>query len=151
MFTMKVTGVEKLQAKFEKIKFDMAEMYAAALLAGAGPVVNATKNNAPVITGNLMRSYHIGTSKRNITQIQPKSDGTVPREMPAVAGSVALVADILRRGRRAEVMVGTDVVYAPVQEFLHKAHLRPALESNRGEVNAEVKRAVKMMLKRAAA
>ena len=151
MFTMKVTGVEKLQAKFEKIKFDMAEMYAAALLAGAGPVINTTKQTVKVVSGNLMRSYHIGTSKRDITQKQPDSDGTEPREMPVLAGSVALVADTLRRGRRAEVMVGTDVVYAPVQEFLHKPHLRPALESNRGEVNAEVKRAIKMMIKRAAA
>jgi len=145
MFTMKVTGVEKLQAKFEVIKLDMAETFAAALVAGAGPVVNATKQNAPVKTGNLMRSYHVGTKARNITE--PQATDGAPQ--PVSKGGVAIVADTLRRGRRAEVMVGTDVVYAPVQEFLHKPHLRPALESNRGEVNAEVKRAVKMMIKRA--
>jgi len=150
MFTMKVTGVEKLQAKFAAIKLDMAETFAAALVAGANPVVNATKQNCPAIaprnsTGNLRRSYHIGTKQRNITE--PQATDGAP-QIPS-RGGIAGVADTLRRGRKAEVLVGTDVVYAPVQEFLYTPHLRPALESNRGEVNAEVKRAIKMMLKRA--
>jgi len=147
MFAMKVTGVEKSQAKFEAIKLDMAETFAAALIAGAGPVVNTTKQTVKVVSGTLMRSYHIGTKTRNITE--PQATDGAPQ--PVSKGGVAVVADTLRRGRTAEVLVGTDVVYAPVQEFLYTPHLRPALESNRGEVNAEVKRAIKMMLKRAAA
>ena len=149
MIKMQVTGVKELQAKFERIKLDMANTYAAALLAGVNPVINTTKNTVKVVTGNLMRSYHIGTKKRDITQKQPDSDGTAPREMPALPGSVPLIADELRRGRTVEVLVGTDVVYAPPQEFLHKPHLRPALEANRGEVRAEVRRAIQMIIKKA--
>jgi len=148
MISMKLTGEKALLAKFEKIKLDMANMFAAALVAGAGPVVNGTKRDCPIKTGNLMRSYHVGTKKRNITLPQPKGDGKVPRSTPAAPGGIKLVADELRRSRSATVLVGTDVVYAPPQEFLHKPHLRPALESNRGEVNAEVKRAVAMMIRK---
>lgn len=145
MISMKLTGEKELLAKFEKIKLDMADTFAAALLAGAGPVINATKQNCPIKTGTLMRSYHIGTKTRNITE--PQATNGAPQI--ASKGGVALVADELRRSRSAEILVGTDVVYAPPQEFLHKPHLRPALESNRGEVNAEVKRAVEMMVRKA--
>jgi len=145
MISMKLTGEKELLAKFEKIKLDMADTFAAALVAGAGPVINATKQNCPIKTGTLMRSYHIGTKTRNITE--PQATNGAPQI--ASKGGVALVADELRRSRSAEILVGTDVVYAPPQEFLHKPHLRPALESNRGEVNAEVKRAVEMMVRKA--
>lgn len=145
MFQMKLTGEKELLAKFEEIKLGMANAFAAALVAGANPVINATKRNAPVKTGNLMRSYHIGTKERNITE--PQATDGAP-QMVSQAG-VAVVADMLRRSRKAEVLAGTDVEYAPPQEFLYKPHLRPALEANRDEVTAEAKRAVQMMVKRA--
>lgn len=149
MIQMKITGAKELQRKFEQIKLDMAEAYAVALIASANPVVNTTKRNTPIKTGNLMRSYHIGMKERDITAPQPEGDGAAPREMPVAGGSVQLIADKLRRGRTVEVLIGTDVVYAPPQEFLYKPHLRPALESNRDEVNAEARRAVQMMIKKA--
>jgi hypothetical protein len=145
MIQMKLSGAESLLRKFEEIKLDMADAFAAGLVAGAGPVVNDAKRNAPIKTGNLMRSYHIGTKGRNITE--PQATNGAP-QMVSQAG-VALVAEALRRGQEAEVLAGTDVVYAPPQEFLHKPHLRPALEKNRDEINAEAKRAVQMVIKRA--
>jgi hypothetical protein len=145
MIKMRVTGVKELQAKFERIKLDMADTYAAALVAGAYPVINATKNGAPYKSGTLRRSYHIGTKSRDITK--PQAADGMPQ--PVSRGGVAVVADGLRRGRTVEVLVGTDVEYAPPQEFLHKPHLRPALEANRGEVRAEVRRAIQMMIKKA--
>ena len=61
MIRMEVRGAKELQAKFEQIKADMHKGFAAALLAGAFPVSNAAKDGAPYVTGNLRRSYHIGT------------------------------------------------------------------------------------------
>ena len=146
MIKMRVTGVKELMAVFERLKLDMAKTYAAALVAGANPVVNATKQNAPVKTGTLMRSYHIGTKERNITE--PQATDGAPQ--PVSRAGVAAVAEELGRGRTVAVLVGTDVEYAPPQEFLYTPHLRPALESNRVEVKAEVRRAVQMMIRKAA-
>jgi len=62
---------------------------------------------------------------------------------------VQAVAIALEKAGKANILAGTDVVYAPVQEFLHKAFLRPALDNNRKEVDDEVKRAVAMVIKAA--
>lgn len=146
MIQMRLTGAAELEAKFAEIRLDMARTLAAALIAGAQVIINATKEAAPVKTGNLMRSYHIGTVGRNITE--PQATDGAPQ--PVSAAGVAAVADMLRRSREARVLEGTDVEYAPPQEFLHKPHLRPALEGNRAEVRAEVRRAIVMMIRKAA-
>lgn len=145
MIKMELKGEKELLRKLEQIKLDMANLFATALVVGAFPVSNAAKDNAPYKTGNLMRSYHIGTRTRDITR--PQATGGEP-QTPAPSG-IALVEEALRRGRTAEVLVGTDVVYAPPQEFLHKPHLRPALESNRDEVHQEARRAVQSMIRNA--
>ena len=146
MIRMEVRGTQELLAKFEKIKADMYKGFGAALLAGAFPVSNAAKDNAPYLTGNLRRSYHIGTKTKDITKPQGSDGAAQPVDM----GAVGTVAETLRKTGKAEILVGTDVVYALVQEFLHKPHLRPALDNNRKEVDDEVKRAVKMVIDKAA-
>jgi len=144
MIRMEVKGADKLMAKFEKIKAEMYKGFGAALLAGAFPVSNDAKENAPYLTGNLRRSYHIGTKTRDITKPQATDGAYQPVDMSAVSQ----VANSLKTRGKAEILVGTDVVYAPPQEFLHKPHLRPALDNNRKEVNDEVKRAVQMLVKK---
>ena len=151
MIEMKVTGADTLMKKFQAIKADMYKGLAAALLAGSFPVSNAAKTNAAYVTGNMRRSIHVGTKTRDITQPQPDSDGLTIRQMPADMSAVATVANRLKTTGKAEVLVGTDVVYAPTQEFLHKAFLRPALDNNKQEVQDEVKRAVKMVIDKASA
>ena len=150
MIRMEVKGANELMAKFEKIKADMYKGFAAALLAGAFPVSNDAKTLAKKLSGNMARSIHIGTKTKDITKPQPDSDGLSMREMPADMGAVSSVANKLKTKREAEILVGTDVVYAPTQEFLHQAFLRPALDNNKAEVRAEVKRAVKMVIDKAA-
>jgi Bacteriophage HK97-gp10, putative tail-component len=145
MFKMELRGEKKLLETLRQLKIDGAKAMAGALIAGALPVVNAAKDKAPYKTGNLMRSYHVGTKTRDITA--PQATDGAP-QIPA-AGAVTSLASELERGRKAEVLVGTDVVYAPPQEFLHKPHLRPALEENRDKVNAEAKRAIQSMIKNA--
>ena len=159
MIEMKVTGADTLMKKFQSIKAEMYKGFAAALLAGSFPVSNAAKELAPKLSGNLARSIHIGTKEKNITEPQPDSDGLVMRQMPADMGTVATVGNSLKNTGKAEVLVGTDVDYAMVQEFTedlkHKRgfspYLRPALDNNRKEVHDEVKRAVKMVIDKASA
>jgi len=149
VFTLEVRGVKELQAAFDAIKADMYEGLAAALLAGAMPVNNAAKTLAPYKTGNLMRSYHVGLDDRDITAPQNDAEAA-PRMTPAEPGAVREMARRLRERGIVRVLVGTDVEYAPVQEFLNKPHLRPALEQNRGEVQQEVNRAIAQVIKKAA-
>ena len=158
MIEMKVTGATELMAKFEAVKADMYKGLAAALVAGGFPVSNAAKELAPKLTGNLARSIHIGTKTKDITKPQPKSDGLTMRQMPADVSVISVVGETLRKTGKAEILVGTDVVYASVQEFIGMKHkigfspyLRPALDNNRQEVDDEVKRAVAMVIKKASA
>jgi len=118
LIRMEVRGTEQLKAKFGQIKAEMYKGFAAALLAGAFPVSNAAKTNAPWVTGNLRRSIHIGTKTEDITPPQPDSDGLTIRQMPAIPGAVTKVGDKLKKTGKAEILVGTDVVYARIEEFL---------------------------------
>ena len=157
MIEMKVTGADTLMKKFQEIKADMYKGFGAALLAGAFPVSNAAKELAPKLSGNLARSIHIGTPTKDITKPQPKSDGLTMRQMPADMSAVSSVGNTLKATGKAEVLVGTDVEYAGVQEFSEglkheigfTPYLRPAIDNNRKEVEDEVKRAVKMVLDKA--
>ena len=151
MIEMRVTGAEELKAKFAQIKADMWKGFGAALLAGAFPVSNAAKELAPYLTGNLRRSIHIGSLTGDITAPQPDSDGPAIRQMPANAGEVAKVGKLLEKTGFAVVLVGTDVIYAPTQEFLHKPYLRPALDNHRMDVQTETRLAVAMVVKKAQA
>ena len=151
MIEMRVTGAEELKKKFAQIKADMWKGFGAALLAGAFPVSNAAKEKCRKLTGNCARSIHIGSLTGDITAPQPKSDGLTMRQMPANAGEVAKVGKLLEKTGFAVVLVGTDVVYAPTQEFLHKPYLRPALDNHRMDVQTETRLAVAMVVKKAQA
>ena len=160
MIQMKVTGANELMAKFEKIKAAMYKGFAAALVAGAFPVSNDAKRLAPKLSGNLARSIHIATKKADITMPQPKSDGlTIKHTEASLAGrEIDSIASKLRSKGKAEVLVGTNVVYARVQEYTAAHHkigtspyLRPALDNNKAEVKAEIQRAVKMIIDKAEA
>ena len=145
MIRMEVRDADKLMAKFEQIKADMYKGLAAALVAGGFVVTNDAKELAAYLTGNMRRSIHLGTETRDITK--PQATDGAP-QIPDMS-VVATVARDLQTTGKAKILAGTDVEYAPVQEFLHKAFLRPALDNNRKEVEDEVKRAVKMVIEKA--
>ena len=145
MIEMKVTGGAELMKKFQSIKAEMWKGFAAALVAGGFPVTNEAKELAAYLTGNMRRSIHLGTETRDITK--PQATDGAP-QIPDMS-VVATVARDLQTTGKAKILAGTDVEYAPVQEFLHKAFLRPALDNNRKEVEDEVKRAVKMVIEKA--
>ena len=144
MIEMKVEGTATMLAKFKQIKAEMYKGFAAALVAGGFPVTNEAKELAAYLTGNMRRSIHLGTKTRDITKPQA-TDGAPQIADMSVVQAVAIA---LEKAGKAKILAGTDVEYAPVQEFLHKAFLRPALDNNRQEVQDEVKRAVAMVIKK---
>lgn len=93
-----------------------------AIRAGGDLLVSEIQEWAPVLTGNLKRSYH-------------QEDG-------------AVTAD------GAQVLVGTDVDYAPHQEFGTRyqpgtPHVRPALETASEAILQEIVSAAEVQLRRA--
>ena len=148
MIEMKVTGADTLMKKFHVIKAEMYKGFGAALLAGAFPVNNDAKERCRKLSGNCARSIHLADDKGDITPIQPEGDGLRMRQMPVIPGSVDRVGKSLETTGKALVLCGTDVDYAPNIEFLIEAFLRPALDNNKGEVEADTKRAVQMLIKK---
>lgn len=111
-----------------------------ALVSGALLIANQAKRNAPYRTGNLRRSIHIGG--------EGASGGLEGNTTGTDIGGQEIGRDY------AEVSVGTNVDYAPHQEFGTARQpgtpfLRPALESERGAAQAEIADALRAQLRRA--
>jgi len=158
MVRIEIEGGDKLMKAMRDAGLDVDKTVAASLIAGCFIVSNDAKDLAPKLSGNLARSIHIATKTADITKPQPKSDGLNIRKSEQGVQSVRevqRVADTLKKKGTAEVLVGTNVKYAMVQEFAKWDHdkgfspyLRPALDNNRAEVRDEVKRAIQSVLRK---
>lgn len=99
------------------------------LVAGALPVVNRAKELAPVRTGNLRRSLHIGGHMEETPEAM-NSTGT------DIGGNITTE-------RYAQVLVGTNVGYGLLREFgtarsPGTPFMRPAVEMGASEFFREV-------------
>lgn len=118
-----VTGLDELKRKLQRMSDGLSgSQLAAAAHVGALEVEYLAKAKAPVLTGNLRRSIHTGSTVS---------------------------------GHRATATVGTDVVYAPAQEFGTSrgvpAHpyMRPAIDEGKGSVEKAVGIALVSILRKA--
>ena len=150
MIKMEVLGTEKLIKAMTNAGLDINRTFAAALVAGCFVISNDAKDRCRYKTGNARRSIHIGYEGGNVTPVQPESDGTTPRPMPVTPGVVARIAKDLHGGLKVELQIGTNVWYTWLLEFFYegKPFLRPALDNNRREVNAEIRRALQSALRK---
>lgn len=140
----KISGSKSLSRKFDKLG-DVAKgrTLERAAVAGMLLIINDAKVNAPVESGNLRRSLHIG-GHEDLTQGGSIVDSTgagVPE--PEISAN------------RAAVYGGTDVIYAAAQEFgtediSAQPYLRPAFDSQRKgavkEVGATLKELIRAVL-----
>jgi len=150
MIELKVTGAEELQQTFRELSLDFDRVVAGALVAGCFVISNDAKDRCRKLTGNASRSIHIGYEGMDVTPIQPEGDGLMVRQMPATPGIIVRIADDLGKGQRVELLVGTNVWYTWRLEFIHGfPFLRPALDENRQEVHAEVRRALQQVIRKA--
>lgn len=146
MIEMKVTGIKELQQKFRELSLDFNSVMAGALVAGCFVVSNDAKDRCRYLTGNARRSIHIGYEGSNVTTVQATDNAP----QPVQSGIVARIADDLGKGERVELLIGTDVWYTWRLEFIHGfPFLRPALDENRQEVHAEVRRALQQVIRKA--
>jgi len=151
MIELKVTGTEETQNALRAAGFDIEKVFAGALVAGCFVISNDAKDRCRKLTGNAARSIHIGYAGSDVTPIQPEGDGLTVRQMPATPGIIVRIAGDLEKDGRVELLVGTDVWYTWGLEFTYGyPFLRPALDENKQEVHAEVRRALQQVIRKVA-
>ena len=145
MIKMEVLGSEALIKAMNNAGLNINRTFAAALVAGCFVISNDAKDRCRYKTGNARRSIHIGYEGGNVTPVQA-TDGA---PTPVTPGVVARIANDLDRGVKVELLIGTEVWYTWGLEFIYGyPFLRPALDENRREVNAEIKRALQSALRK---
>jgi HK97 gp10 family phage protein len=156
--TISLQGDKQLLAALQQLSQDMqGELLEKALTAGAMIVANDAKRRAPVKTGNLRRSIHIGG------QGAGAEGGDIGRPAQPANG--------------AAVQVGTNVEYAAIHEYggiitpktakalrfkigdkwvmtqrvqiPARPYLRPALDENEAAVKDEVSKALQALIEQA--
>jgi HK97 gp10 family phage protein len=159
--SVSVTGGAELVRNLERLSANTrGEVLENAVVAGALLVVNAAKEKAPYLTGNLRRSIHVGghatedmgnASKSDLTELRTKS-GRPYRKKRYIGSTGTDIGGNRRSAHSAEVLVGTNVEYAAAQEYGTSrgvpAHpyLRPAFDENRDKVADEIKAAIRAQL-----
>jgi HK97 gp10 family phage protein len=141
-----LTGDKALARQFAALETGVrGRMALRALVSGALPIANDAKGRAAYDTGNLRRSIHVG------------GEGTDGTTTGSDVGGQTIGRDFV------EVLVGTNVAYAARIEFgfagpdalgrvYHQAarpYLRPAIEGQRGAVEAEIAAAMRDLIRAA--
>ena len=136
-----VQGAEEVAAAIRDARGRLsgAQMQSA-LMAGALPIMNAAKANAPKLTGTLARSIHVLSQSSREVEV---GTNLVYAAMQEYGGVVAPVnAQFLRFETP-----GGDVVFTrgPVHIPSHP-YMRPAFESERGRAVREVASAIRDLI-----
>lgn len=134
MIRATITGDAELRAKLKRLQGNVnGQQMATALAAGGMLIVNTAKTKAPVITGTLRSSIHVG----GYTQLSDDF-GHNPRgaDYSDLGGKT-----VTRSG--ASVQVGTNIEYGPPVEFgtgrrSAKPFLRPAYDEEKNNAVQEV-------------
>ena len=141
--SIKIRGTKELEAAVKKLSSEMREKAVpAAVVSGALIVVNDAKRKAPIITGTLRRSLHIGGHGDKTPDHKVGPPPTKPLPPPKWRGAILTA------------FVGTNLIYAPPVEFgmsnrVAKPYLRPALDQNKQTVKAEMRAVLKLFINRA--
>ncbi len=135
-----VSGAEDVQQALRAArgKLSGAQMEAA-LMAGALPIMNAAKANAPKRTGTLARSIHVLSQSPEQVEVGTNLEYAAPQEFGAVIAPVN--AQYLRFEAGGEVVFTRGPVYIPAQPYM-----RPAFEAERGAAIREVAAAIRDMV-----
>lgn len=136
--SVSIKGGAEIAAKLKRLSDDVAgKALENAVVSGALLIQNAAKKKAPVRTGNLRRSIHIG-GHSDQSELADSTGGDLGGNK--------------NDGKSAEVLVGTDVVYAASHEFgrgnlAARPYMRPALDENKEKVVKEIGEALKDLLR----
>lgn len=103
----KVRGVRELSKKLKDMGVDVGKKAERAAVAGGLVLQNGMKTRAPKRTRTLARSVHIGGHENEAPDFSESADQRGPRRVPQPERSKG----------RIKIYIGTDLVYAAIQEF----------------------------------
>ena len=142
-----VRGIDELQRKLGKLTdVGKADNLRLALSSGGLLIANRAKQLAPIITGTLRRSIHVGGFTQLNADFRPGGDA---------GGAYTDLGDGPGSGRMASVLIGTNLVYAAPVEMgtsrrAAKPYLRPAFDQEKQAAQTEVAAALKVLVEKAA-
>jgi len=128
-----VQGSKGLKAQFSSLAtVSQGKSLERAVVSGGLLIQNEAKRRAPWLTGNLRRSLHIGGHQ----DLNPGGEGVIAR-----TGAGLPQPEI--GPHSAAIYIGTDVIYAPTQEFGRDAipaqpYLRPAFDTQKAAAVQEI-------------
>lgn len=104
MVTFQVAGLERLRKNLRALTDSLrGEIMRTALTTGALEIVNEAKSQAPILTGTLRRSIHIGAH-------------TDMTDFKADEGYDDIKGEMVE-ANKVTICVGTNLVYARIQEY----------------------------------
>lgn len=142
-----VIGTKELMAKFNKLgEAARGKALENSLVDGGLLISNSAKKKAPYKTGTLKRSIHVGGHTAE------SSPGFTPDD---VSGEYSDIGGNKTTETSAQVLVGTNLTYAPHQEYgtskmAARPYLRPALDEEKENVKDEIGAALKVLIDKAA-
>jgi HK97 gp10 family phage protein len=160
MITARAVGLPELQRKFKALERVMQErIIKGALVSGALIVANAAKENAPVVTGNLRRSIHVGgfadAEMGSATDSDLSQDasgnwsGSTGTDLGGIAGTKVAVGTNVEYAARIEFgFVGKDSLGRTYNQG-GQPYLTKAFEDKKGEAIREIGDAFRAAVKRA--
>lgn len=105
---VEVRGVKNLSKKLKKLGAAVdGEKLEMAAVAGGLILQNGMKQRAPRLTSTLRRSIHIGGHENEAPDFSSSAEGRGPQR----------VSKPERKKGRVKIFVGTDLVYAAIQEY----------------------------------
>jgi len=144
-----IVGMPELLRKLDALgKEGKGQAMINALVAGAMRINNQAKVNVPKKTRTLMRSIHIGG---HVAESSPDfTSGDIGGDYTDVGGEV-IGED------NASVLIGTNLIYAAAQEFGYPSgnipaqpYLRPAMDTEKEAAAADIAKALKIQIDKAA-
>jgi HK97 gp10 family phage protein len=101
--TVTIPGLEQLEGRLDRVLAALTgKTLEAAGIVGALKIVNAAKRNAPVVTGTLRRSIHVGGHTALSGELQGKAQDLGRGELS---------------GAKANIRIGSKLEYAPRIEY----------------------------------
>jgi HK97 gp10 family phage protein len=134
MAEARVLGLDKLDKRLKAMaKEASGEQIEAALVVGGLVIMSRAKELAPVLSGTLRRSIHIGGYTDKSPDFGSSPNGA---EYDDIGGNVG-------EGTQARILIGTNIEYGAAVEFgtgrqRPKPYLRPAFDQEKEQALSDV-------------
>lgn len=139
-FQVTVKGLDELRTKIKMLGDGMADILEEAVTAGAMPVVKEAQRNSA--RGGAFPHRRTGNLFRSIPEFSPVTVSKTKNRVEVAVGSAAEYARRLELGFSGTDSRGRTYHQAP------RPYLRPALDNNQKQVEAEVQKRLMLLIGR---